>query len=834
VRSLGFTYYVTVHTNEGELVTRSWSTWIEVLIKHQIRKDKDGPALVFGFIPSHLPRSKRNTRHANALVLDLDNVSEEMLGEVLERLAPYEFVAHSTHSHFEAVQKGLWKLRIIAPLAEPVAQTDFPKVWKAWNEFTLHSTDPATKDISRLYYLPSSPDPSAVVYLHNKGEWLHAEKHLPLEATIHSLADSAMSDLEGIRRALKRAEGVEEKDRETLRALAEGRPFAEPDSGERHVNMRTLTWWLARRDSMLSRLDVEGLFRASLTAMQEQSPDAPTMDATWSAYETAVEKLAETRHQKALKAQRENTEGPYSHEDMLRIAEKQCWKPEELARRWVVQKDGAAWFLDHNGEYQGPFGRDDHLMACLRFLPRTEARLVEITKNGVRNRPPATVIAEVGSLAQKTVCDLSAQFTRYDPETSTLYEAVSPIRRDLVPTYHDTVDDWLRAIGGKHYEKLCDWLAVAPDLDQMLCAIYFDGPKGAGKSMFAHGVAALWSETATPGDIELFLGAFNDTVAMCPLVFADEDMPKHQTRDVTAKLREELATTSRILKRKFLKPSEMRGAIRLCLAANNELLIAVKKAMTPNDLDAFAERFLYIRIPDSAQDYFSETGREDIRNMLTRGIAEHALHLQATRKIQNSGSRFAVGGDVQEIHQLFLTSGHWNGLVCEWLVKYLMNPLAYNNESNNAGLVRCLSDEGMLLANPQGLSDNWTAYIKSGVPPSTPEIATALRSLSVPVRAQDGSEKQQVQRRWQGRHHRYSVVNINALLAWSRRSNIGDPASMLFALGVEATEAQLGLGDGDVHEDGDAPDNVTLMRRRAPSRVREDGGLDYGDKEEER
>lgn len=846
--SLTFTYYKTAFTNQGQSISRSWETWRDVLSKHEIRgkpsdraaskdvldKQKDGPALVFGHIPPHLPRSKHNTQFADALVLDLDGLDDRALEKVLERLRPFEFVVYSSYTHGADIARGLWKLRVVAPLAVSVPRADFPKVWFAWNNFTFRSTDPATKDVSRLYYLPATFDPTLAVTFHNEGRWLDPWKDLPVQAVAAQDSPGESPALIRIRKGLQRAEGVLDKDKPAFKALADGLPFAEPDSEKRHIDMRTMTWWLADRDSCLSRASINAIFGPSISTMLEQASDAPTLDQVWSAYETAVEKLADERETRARAVQRKHAGDAYSAEELERIAEKQGWTMEKLSRLWVVQKDGAAWFLDENGEYRGPFGRDDLLMACRRFLPRTEARLVEITRAGAKPRAPATVMAEVGTLANKVVCDLTAQYTRFNADSGTMFEATAPVRTDLEPRYHEKVDKWLQVLGGRHYEKLKAWLAVLPDLNRMLCAIYFDGPKGVGKSMFARGASALWSETATPGDIELFLGSFNDTVAMCPLIFADEDLPKHATRDVTAKLREELAKTSRQLKRKFRHPAEMRGAIRLTLAANNELLIAVQKAMTPNDLEAFAERFLYIRIPDEMKDYFKGWERREVERMIVRDIAEHALHLHATIAVEDSESRFAVKGDVDDIHQLFLTSGQINGLVCEWLVKFLMNPTPYNRESNTAGLVRCDAKEQRLLANPQGIADNWSSYIKGAPAPGTSEIATALRSLSVPVVAKDGREKMRVQLRWGGRHTRYSVVNFEALLAWSRRHNIGDPASMCFALGIEATEAHLRtreIVDEDVEE---TPDNVAELRRKGqvPTGVREDGGLDYGAKED--
>jgi len=851
VRKLTFTFYHTARTNEGKPYLETWERWCNrTLLYHTLKgspedvhasdtclnQQKDGSCLVLGHIPEGETRAKGHVEYADALALDLDGQTAEEIIDVLERLDPFEYVLYSTHKHGSDAAGGKWKIRIVAPLAEPVGRDDFPVVWEEWTAFTGGYNDPSTKDISHLYYLPTTFDLRLAIAERHEGRWLNAKTDLPsIKQSDSPGSFTAASSIIEVRRALERPSGVTADLRPAFKALAAGESFARRP--QRHVVMRSLTLWIAERFTLLTRETIEDLFVPSLKKMASEDPDPLTLDAIWTAYEGGVVKARKWRQEIERRMQTEKTGiDPYTTEDLERIATKQGWKPEELKRRWVVQRDGFAWFLDDRGEYQGPFGREDHLMACRKYLTPTEARLIEVGPRSVKPRSTAAIIAEVGTLAKKIVCDLSASFTTFSPSTGTLFEAVSPIRSDLTSTFHDDVDRWLRVLGGEHYDRLLDWLSVLPDLDQMLCAIYFDGPKGVGKSMFARGAAALWSETATPGDIELFLGSFNDTAAMCPLIFADEDMPKSQTRDVTAKLREEIAKTSRVLKRKYKNPSEMRGAIRLTLAANNELLIAMRKAMTVNDLEAFAERFLYIHIPDQMKDFFADPSwsKEAIQHMITRGIAEHSLWLQANHQIKNPGKRFAVGGNVDKMHRLLLTSGHWNGLVCEWLVKYLMDPQAYNVASNNAGLVRCLTRDHWLAVNPQGVSDCWDTYIKGLAKPSTPEIATAIRSISKVIKAKDGSDKARIQRRWHGRHYRYSVVDLDVLLDWSRKNNVGDPTTMLFALGLEPTDEQLHREEVDVEDEGAVPDNVSpLQRRRSPAGVKEDGTIEYPETEEE-
>lgn len=107
--------------------------------------------------PDEQGRYRRAARYVEAvscLVLDLDK------GEPLKRARPLidgrYAILHTSWSHRVDFPKG----RIVFPLAEPVPAAKWADVWTAaetWARGVELTIDPATKDASRLYFLPAYP-----------------------------------------------------------------------------------------------------------------------------------------------------------------------------------------------------------------------------------------------------------------------------------------------------------------------------------------------------------------------------------------------------------------------------------------------------------------------------------------------------------------------------------------------------------------------------------------------------------------------------------------------------------------------------------------------------
>ena len=268
---------------------------------------------------------------------------------------------------------------------------------------------------------------------------------------------------------------------------------------------------------------------------------------------------------------RSQRDWPYSMEECLEDAATLGIKEDEIPFRWIIQHQGAFYFRVGAG-YVGPIGLADANKAAHTFLaPATTmgVRLEELTISGEFAQRQATALSmEYGVLATSGVVDLKAQRTHFLAATGTIVEAPCPLR-PLEPEWSPEVDQWLRLFAGQSYPHLELWLAYATDLDKPCAALFLEGPPGAGKSLLAKGVSRLWTENQ-PTTLEQAMGSFNAALVGCPLVFADETMPKDfRGRARTAELRELIQVTPAVEAKK--PPGfHSKRAVRCIIAANNK------------------------------------------------------------------------------------------------------------------------------------------------------------------------------------------------------------------------------------------------------------------------
>jgi hypothetical protein len=498
--------------------------------------------------------------------------------------------------------------------------------------------------------------------------------------------------------------------------------------------------------------------------MQQSDADSPGMDDVIKAWNGAVAK----RSEELWDTQRRG-ESEYDDAELKTIAERQ--KAKSLKHRWVIQKDTNFYLLAHDGYYRGPYTVNEARAAALGVLQRAPVPMTINSQTGPRRRSIQEVVETHGAVATKIVADLSKQGSVFDTSTGIMYEAVCP-RRPIEPQSDERIDKWLHLFAGEQYDKLCDWLACVPDTNRLLCALYLAGHPGSGKTLLAHGIARIWT-TGSVTELHNVMADFNEELAYCPVIVGDEALPRTwRGNSVTTKLRSMVSVTHRTLNRKHKAPADLVGAIRLILTANNEFLLNSDGASSAQDLKAISQRFLYIPIAKEAADYLGAL-KQDIRDEWLGGdlLAAHVLHLHKTRSVQTQG-RFAVSGDVTTMHRLLLTGTAWNSMVCEWLVRYLMNPKPMDRKAD--GLLR--RDDGRLLVNDQALVDGWEMYLKTHKDPDTSKIGQALRTISI---------KDRVQLRYKGNRIRYREIDLQHLCAWSDQHNIGD-VNIIKALGEGA------------------------------------------------
>jgi hypothetical protein len=778
VRELSFTFFKHKKANVGTLKIKTWEMWIKDLNHHEVRgspKDtnnikslntkKNGPAVVLGELKPGKTRSKENMHLAHAIGLDLDSLPDEKIEEINERILPFEYFLYTTHKHESKAVGELARLRIILPLKEPIVAIEYPKYWDAFNEICFNCNDPQTRDISRLHFLPSTFDISKAYTIHNKGKWISKEDLDPYINT--SPKPKKQSEyaqkltLESIKNKLAVIKSYDSL-KHISTSILKGNSWADP--GHRHGPILDITMWLANKNPNLSDELIEELFRPSWEAMDPP----PDMKEIKDAYHGAVKKAEAYKKEKSKPQKKENV---YTESELEHIAKKQKCSISDLSNRWVIQSGGGGWVLKKTGNYSKLIDYRDINIGIRKILKHAPVDLIKTNVSTGNTQPKnlGEIVYEYGDLSERNIADMQAQYSYFDSETKTMIEAVCPLRPSLKPKYDPQIDQWLQYLTGPNYEKTIDWMSACPQLDKLLCVIYFHASKGSGKSMFAYGMARLWT-TSQPSDLGLILSDFNEALVDCPLIFADEQLPrKYKWESITPQLRAMMSVMSRTLKRKHKTPSELQGAVRLIMAANNEFLMDSNEVATGDDLDAMAERFLYIKVlGDKAANYLKELGKEIVGPWWTRGIAEHALWLMENHVIKNPGARFTVEGDLSQMHRLLMTGSLWNSLTCEWLIRYLENPSQF--DTNDTKLVRI--EDGQLLANTQGVIDGWNEYFKTTkYEPTVSKIGAALRALA-------GTSKQK-QKRHRSKRIWYYVIDINHLIAWAERYRISDKETIL-------------------------------------------------------
>lgn len=118
-----------------------------------------------------------NVREVSALVIDLDHLRTSDYRRALEALKPYRYLLHSTHSHRPPEDRCF---RAVVALSRPVKGEEWPAFFAAATAKLGVKFDPAAKDASRLFFLPSAP-PSRIASfkaLEGDGEVLDVDQVL--------------------------------------------------------------------------------------------------------------------------------------------------------------------------------------------------------------------------------------------------------------------------------------------------------------------------------------------------------------------------------------------------------------------------------------------------------------------------------------------------------------------------------------------------------------------------------------------------------------------------------------------------------------------------------
>jgi len=405
-------------------------------------------------------------------------------------------------------------------------------------------------------------------------------------------------------------------------------------------------------------------------------------------------------------------------------------------KEWIVSTKDTYWIFS-GGRYRRPVTSRDLRVSLSRdwALDVPAAFYFDDKSSETKLLANNTLLERFSTVARNVISDLSLRDSYYDPAEQTFYEAVCPIK-PFAAEYSPIVQALLEnLVDPSQTEKLVDWVASVTRLDLPCCALFLSGARGVGKSLLAYGLARLWGSSPTSFEMGL-ADSFNDALTQCPLVFADEGLPTNGHADIMSLLRRAIGSPSRKLNRKFLAPTELRGNIRIIVAANNSHTGKANMPMEREDISAVSERVLFCTVREQARAYLMDLKDSgfDVNTLVKDNlIAKHALWLAANRPVQSKG-RFLVSGDESEFSVSLVSKNGQCPAVLEFLVRMLGSDALPNDKHFRLGKGELLVGAN-LINNPA----HWATYVPSRRIPDAQAIGAALRQLSTETIAVNGS-----------------------------------------------------------------------------------------------
>lgn len=721
-------------------------------------------------------RSQANWEKSEGLIVDLDYKAptRESLGKFIHTTPPTEHVEqfrnmlqlkllHGNLAHL--TPRGARIVLLFAEALTDAAEYEaYAKVYADILTATLkiHALEayavdfPALNDVARLYYTPNAVVKGVV--RNSKIFWMHNRCY-----TLNFL--NAVN---------------EGKDHPAFTHAALGLPFV---PGERDTNIHSAASKLAFLRPSLTTKAVESFFEPCVAAMhQENTHDSIPMSKVVDSYDRGVQaaqrKIEDLKQKKIDDANdpiyklfsklcgATTTAEKYSNAELEAIAEKNNCSLRQLRQLWIIAHKKYYYLLSDKG-YSSAVTREELPIAFRDELARAPVAFTWVNDAGKEVELQFnSVLKRYATRAESVTTSLLAQASFFDSKERLFVEAACPLRK-IVPAYDEKIQMWLELLGGKYKDKLLDWVASITQLDRPTCAIYFAGVKSAGKTMFAEGLAKLWTAGGTTKIDQMLDSSFNGAIVRCPVVFADEHIPSKNRAKISADIRAMIGTTEFSLRRKYLPDTTIKGAVRVILAANNDQLLDTKEDLTLQDQRAYAERVLIIRVDEKPAEYLrslkSYQGTEDWVHGKQK-IAAHALWLRENRKVV-SQARWLVEGVAEDLHERLAVSSGIAGSIVEWFARYFDDPERVQHNPNQ--LPKIIVGNGQILVQTQVISDNWLQYISTEKTPTLAAVGRVLRTLA------DNPPK--IAKGPSGNRRYYWSIRPSILLSWAEQNMIGSP-----------------------------------------------------------
>ncbi len=731
----------------------------------------------------------------DCLVFDVDHATLAELGAIDAAITREGLAAilHSTHSHDPA--RDDFCVRIVFKCARPLSPHEIAPTRDALQALIGFRADEQTKDIGRIYYVPTRPkggpdfffasvEGRAIDPVFSFQEAPIASPAAPSGNPSHEAGAPVLDlpvEMDPLRARLKKSKSPEIA--ALMRRVLKGERLAE--HGGRDVALLNACGhiaWVLNEQPIEVMLEI---MRPSVMAMEPNDKGdwiaeaRAKLEKAWERWDTerkrklASNAVGDRLYQRVSAVSAPDEEdpgnsGPFDETRILEWAtENGCADdPERFHKQWIIRFHGANWVFV-NGRYMSAVPDEDIRQSLLRDLARAPVEIRYVDAHGKsETRPIAKILDDYCTVPRRVQASLSLQKSFYDPREETFHEAVCPVRQSLKPESHPEILHWLQLFGG---DPLLDWVACVTLLGLPAAALYMVGPKGAGKNLLADGLARLWHRGGATG-FETVVGTnFNDALTRCPLIFADEGIPK--TERILEDLRRLIGARERPLNRKFMSTVNLDGYPRLLITANNDRVLQDTGAtLDAEDIAAVAQRIRIIHADEKPVDYVANIrntkGHDYVESwVIDDKIARCALWLAENRKV-NRQTRFLVSSDDPTLSEKIATGTKHVSALLEFLARYM-------SDSTKIQSPRIKFGDGRLLVNTELMADKnmWERYVPSRKIMSAKDVSTNLRSISeAKAVTVDGLE--------------FHNLKPHILINWAREEQVGSAALIEARIGV--------------------------------------------------
>ncbi len=677
----------------------SWDGLRDALTGPPVRAWSKGEVPLWGPFEGS-SRRLADVRAVHVAVIDVDAAPARALGEAIERLRGLGVAAvvHTSYGAAGAAPGGT-KFRAVVRLAEPVPPARWGDAWRRIVAAVAPAhADPACKDASHIYYLPSCPPPEACPDGWSPFAWSQEGPGLdpwtlpdPGGGGAPTRA-ATLEDLTTLARVWSRSGRSQTAHLgRALAAVAKGDPYAA--EGERDTTTFDLVRRLVEAAPEVRPETWAPLFAPSLAVMGR---GAPTVEAI-TAKAVAARRWLDTRA---------------SAEDGL---------------PWIVVSSvGASYWVRDQGGWCGPYGQDAVDVALRRHLAYAESiGAVTLTDEKGKFRTRNELASRYALPVDVHTIELGRERTEVTVRDGRvrLAEAQATVQGD--PQWSTLVAEYLdRLVPEPRQRADVDvWLATLPDLREPLVALVLTGPRGAGKSLFATAASTLWGSNG-PTRAGSVLGDYNGGILRCPLVFADEALPTLRSgENATAVLRELIQARQHTIRRKYLPDVEAIGSIRLVVAANSARVLSFDANMTPEDVHALAERFYHLEVSRSAAKWLEEDPSRG--PAIVDAFAGHVAFLARYLVREKRGRFWLVTERSEALAETLAIRGGVRSELCRWVCTWLTQPERARKTPRS-----CYVADGRIRIYLRHVHEAWDQYLPGAQRPTVQHLTDAVRVLA--------------------------------------------------------------------------------------------------------